>query len=41
MKKNGLLYLLSSNKAYKPIKVESDADFKVWGVVTYIIHGPL
>ena len=41
IKKNGLLYLLSSNKAYKPIKIESDADFKVWGVVTYVIHGPL
>ena len=41
MKKNGSLYLLSSNKSYKPIKIESDTDFKVWGVVTYIIHGPL
>lgn len=41
LKKNGSLYLLSSNIAYKPIKIESDTDFKVWGVVTYIIHGPL
>ena len=31
MKKNGSLYLLSSNKSYKPIKIESDTDFKVWG----------
>jgi DNA polymerase V len=41
MKKNGALYLLSSNIAYKPIKIELESDFKVWGVVTYIIHGPL
>jgi DNA polymerase V len=41
MKKNGVLYLLSSNIAYKPIKIELESDFKVWGVVTYIIHGPL
>ena len=41
MKKNESLYLLSSNIAYQPIKIEAESDFKVWGVVTYIIHGPL
>ena len=41
MKKNESLYLLSSNTAYQPIKIEAESDFKVWGVVTYIIHGPL
>jgi len=41
MKKNEALYLLSSNTAYQPIKIEAESDFKVWGVVTYIIHGPL
>jgi len=41
MKKNESLYLLSSNRAYQPIKIEAESDFKVWGVVTYIIHGPL
>ncbi len=32
------LYLLPENKAYKPIKISPEMDFKVWGVVTYIIH---
>lgn len=41
MKKNDSLYLLSSNTAYQPIKIETETDFKVWGVVTYIVHGPL
>lgn len=41
MKKNDSLYLLSSNTAYHPIKIETETDFKVWGVVTYIVHGPL
>jgi len=41
MKKNDSLYLLSSNTSYHPIKIETETDFKVWGVVTYIVHGPL
>jgi len=41
IKKNESLYLLSSNTAYQPIKIETESDFKVWGVVTYVIHGPL
>jgi DNA polymerase V len=41
MEKNDSLYLLSSNTAYHPIKIETETDFKVWGVVTYIVHGPL
>jgi len=41
MEKNDSLYLLSSNTAYQPIKIETETDFKVWGVVTYIVHGPL
>jgi len=41
MKKNGSLYLISSNLSYKPIKIEVESDFKVWGVVTYIIHRAL
>ena len=34
MKKNDSLYLLSSNTSYHPIKIETETDFKVWGVVT-------
>ena len=41
IKKNESLYLLSSNTAYQPIKIQAESDFKVWGVVTYVIHGPL
>ncbi len=29
--------LVPANKAYKPIKVTSDNDFMVWGVVRYLI----
>lgn len=32
------LYLMSENKDYKPIKITEEMDFKVVGVVTYIIH---
>ena len=38
IKKNESLYLLSSNTAYRPIKIQAESDFKVWGVVTYVIH---
>lgn len=31
------IYLISSNSAYKTIKVTSDNDFLIWGVVTYVI----
>ncbi len=29
--------LVPANSAYKPIKVDADSDFKVWGVVRYLI----
>ena len=31
------LYLMPSNRRYKPIEVTSEADFRVWGIVTYTI----
>ncbi|OFY45079.1 MAG: peptidase S24 [Bacteroidetes bacterium GWF2_40_14] len=31
------LYLVPANKKYKPIKVDANNDFLVWGVVKYII----
>jgi DNA polymerase V len=31
------LLLMPANKDYEPIVVKEDADFSVWGIVTYII----
>lgn len=36
--KNGDYYLMPENKSYKPIKIETESDFRLWGVVTYSIH---
>lgn len=33
----GRIYLMPSNRKYKPIEVTSDNDFIVWGVVIYTI----
>ena len=41
IKKGNELYLESSNSAYAPIKIEIETDFKIWGVVTYVIHRPI
>ena len=35
--KNGELVLEAGNKAYAPIRIGASDDFRVWGVVTYII----
>ncbi len=32
------LYLQPANKNFLPIKITDEMNFKVWGVVTYIIH---
>ena len=37
-KSEGELYLMPANENYKPIKITEDVDFKVWGVVTFIIQ---
>ncbi len=34
----GQMYLLPEHPAYDPIKINHENDFKVWGVVTYVIH---
>ena len=34
----GRLLLMPENPAFAPIEVDADADFQVWGVVTYVIH---
>lgn len=31
-------FLMPEHPAYDPIPVQADSDFRVWGVVTYIIH---
>lgn len=41
LKKEGdKITLLPENKNYKPINITPSTDFKVWGVVTYVIHKP-
>ena len=37
-KDKDILYLQPANKDFKPIKISDEMDFKIWGVVTYIIH---
>ena len=37
-KEKDLLYLIPANPLYKPLLITTEMDFKVWGVVTYIIH---
>lgn len=32
------LYLMPENESFSPIEITPEMDFKVWGVVTYVIH---
>jgi DNA polymerase V len=36
-KHNNELWLLPENSEYKPIKVEDNSNFIIWGIVTYVI----
>jgi DNA polymerase V len=36
--KNGRIYLMPENKNYKPVEIEKEMKFDVWGVVTNVIH---
>ncbi len=36
--KNGLCFLEPENNTYKPIQINEDMAFEVWGVVTNVIH---
>lgn len=39
IQKRGMdLYLIPENDQFQPIRINEDMDFKIWGVVTYIIH---
>ena len=35
---NKEIYLMPENINFPPIKITEEMDFKIWGVVTYIIH---
>ena len=34
------LYLIPENDNFKPMEITATMDFKVWGVVTFVIHKP-
>jgi DNA polymerase V len=36
--KNNEYWLCPENSKYKPLRIESHIDFRVWGVVTWVIH---
>ncbi len=36
--KKGRIYLMPENEKYKPIEIEKEMDFDIWGVVTNVIH---
>ena len=40
-KKGSELYLMPDNPEFKPIKIDNNMDFQVWGVVTYVVHKPI
>lgn len=35
---SGAISLVAANPAYPPLRIRRDADFQVWGVVSYVIH---
>ena len=37
-KKGSQLFLKPENQTFRPIEITEEMDFKVWGVVTHIIH---
>ena len=37
-KKGRQLFFKAENETFKPIQITEEMDFKVWGVVTHIIH---
>lgn len=38
VKSKGKVFLYPENDAFKPIEVTPESDFKIWGVVTSVIH---
>jgi len=39
-KKEGRVILQAANKNFKNITINSDEDFQIWGVVSFVIHNP-
>jgi DNA polymerase V len=37
LKSDGM-YLMPANSAFKPIRINEESEFQIWGIVTYIIH---
>ncbi len=38
IEKNGMVQLISANSKFKPIIINEQTDFKVWGVITFVIQ---
>jgi DNA polymerase V len=36
--RDGQILLLPANPKYRPLRVTSEQDFQVWGVVSYVVH---
>ena len=32
------IYLMPANDQFEPIHISEDADFEIWGIVTFVIH---
>jgi DNA polymerase V len=39
-KQKDQLYLIPENPDFQPIKITEKDDFKIWGIVSYVIHKP-
>jgi len=40
VKDDNKIFLQPENKKYKNIEISDEDDFKIWGVVTFVIHNP-
>ena len=40
IKDDNKIFLHPENQKYKDIEITVDDDFKIWGVVTFVIHNP-
>lgn len=38
VKSGQCLQLVAENKAYSPINITGEEDFRIWGVVTHVVH---
>ena len=40
VKDGNKIFLQPENKKYKNVEISDEDDFKIWGVVTFVIHNP-